>query len=153
MEFLFHYPLLSPSAPHAQYTRAGSSPVDQKTAPHLSDPRYLLKCDALSSEEVVKTVQTPPQGIMSFAQCEIFLPACFGVWDAIFILNQFPRYHALLRFVTSSFANPITVNYVISDYVISVEHLYWDTVPQSVLVFFNEQNCLLSSFQKNTDCE
>ena len=37
---------------------SGKSSIDWKTAPHLSDPRYLLKCDALSCVGVVKTVQT-----------------------------------------------------------------------------------------------
>ena len=39
---------------------AGRLSIDRKTAPHLSDPRDLLKCDALSREGVVKTIPISP---------------------------------------------------------------------------------------------
>ena len=77
---------------------AGRSSIDRKTTPHLSDPRYLLKCDGLSCEEVVKTVQTSPRRKESFAQWETFFPSMLLYGTRSLFRTNFPRCHALLSF-------------------------------------------------------
>ena len=58
---------------------AGRTSIDRKTAPHLSDPQYLLKCDPLSREIFAKTFQNSLQRneSKSVDQRAAFLPACF----------------------------------------------------------------------------
>ena len=86
---------------------AGRSSIDRNTAPHLSDPRYLLKCDALSCEEIVKTVQTCPRRKESFAQWETSFPSMLWYGTRSLFRTNFPRCHALLSFLTSSLASPM----------------------------------------------
>ena len=43
---------------HPIQKHAGRRSISRKTALHLSDPKYLLTCDVLSCEGVVKTFQT-----------------------------------------------------------------------------------------------
>ena len=96
---------------HPIQKHAGRRSISRKTALHLSDPKYLLTCDVLSCEGVVKTFQT----FLSLRRNKDLRP----VWDfpssmlfygtlSLFRTN-FPRCDALLCFVTSSLANPIHV--------------------------------------------
>ena len=75
-------------------------------APHLSDPQYLLKCDALSCEEVVKTVRTFLGRNKELRQVRDFSPSMLLYGTLSLFRTNFRRCHALLRFVTSSLASP-----------------------------------------------
>ena len=56
---------------------AGKSSIDRKTAPHLSERRNLLICDAHNCEELSKPFRPLYERIKSFEQRATFLPACF----------------------------------------------------------------------------
>ena len=86
---------------------AGRSSIDRKTVPHLSDPRYLLKCDALSCEEVIKTVLTSPGRNKELRPVRDFSPSMLLYGALSLFRTNFPHCHALLCFVTSSLASPI----------------------------------------------
>ena len=87
---------------------AGRPSSDRKTAPHLSDPRYLLKCDALSCEKVVKTSQTPLWRNKELRPARAFSPSILLYGTLALFRTNFPRCHALLCFVTSSLASPMS---------------------------------------------
>ena len=86
---------------------AGRSSIDRKTVLHLSDPHYLLKCDALSSEGVVKTVRTSLRRNKELRQVRDFSPSMLLYGALPLFRTNFPRCHALLSFLTSSLASPI----------------------------------------------
>ena len=95
---------------------AGRSSIDRKTAPYLSDPRYLLKCDALSCEEVVKTVPTSPRRNKELRPMTDFSPSMLLYGALSLFRTNFPRCHALLSFVTSSLASPIVSEVGLHDF-------------------------------------
>ena len=72
-----------------------------------SDPRDLLKCDALSREGVVKTVPISPRRNKELRPVRDFSPSMLLYGALSLFRTNFPRCHALLSFVTSSLANPI----------------------------------------------
>ena len=86
---------------------AGRSSIDRKTAPHMSDPQYLLKCDSLSREGVVKTARTSLRRNKELHQVRDFSPSMLLYGALPLFRINFPRCHALLRSVTSSLASPI----------------------------------------------
>ena len=88
---------------------AGRSSIDRKTAPHLSDPNYLSKCDALSNEGVVKSVRTSLRRNKELRQVRDFSPSMLLYGALPLFRTNFHRCHALLSFLTSSLASPITV--------------------------------------------
>ena len=90
---------------------AGRQSIDRKSAPHLSNPRYLLKCDELSCERVVKTFQTSLRRNKGLRPVRDFLPACFCMGSYFCFEPIFLRCHALLCFVTSSLASPIMLTW------------------------------------------
>ena len=88
----------------ASHTKhAGRPSIDRKTAPRLCDPRYLLKCDALSCEGVVKTFPWNKE----LLPVRDFSPSMLLYGALSLFRTNFPRCHALLWFVTSSLASPI----------------------------------------------
>ena len=89
---------------------AGRSSIDRKTAPHLSDLQYLLKCDALSCEGVVKTVRTSPRRYKELRQVRDFSLSMLLYGALPLFRTNFPRCHVLLSFVTSSLASPMVVS-------------------------------------------
>ena len=97
----------SKQRPRPIQKHAGNSSIDRKTAPHLSDPRNLLICDALSGERVVKTFQTSLRKNKELRPANDFSPSklLYGA-QALFRTN-FLRCHALLGFLMSSLASPI----------------------------------------------
>ena len=86
---------------------AGRSSIDRKTAPHLSDSRYLMKCDPLSCEGVVKTVQTIPRRNKELCPARDCSPSMLLYGGLSLFRTDFRRCNALLCFVTSSLASPI----------------------------------------------
>ena len=79
-------------------------------APHLSVPRYLLKCDTLSCEPVVKTIPTSPRRNKELRPVRDFSPSMllYGALSLFRSTTNFHHCHALLSFVTSSLASPTT---------------------------------------------
>ena len=72
-------------------------------------PGYLLKCDALSYEEVVKTVRTSLRRSKELRQVRDFSPSMLLYGTLPLFGTNFRRCHALLSLVTSSLASPIVV--------------------------------------------
>ena len=92
---------------------AGRSSIDRKTVPQLSDPRYLLKCDVLSCEGVVKTVQTSPRRNKEARAVRDRSPSMLLYGALSLFRTSFPRCHALLCCLTSLLASPIAFDTVI----------------------------------------
>ena len=84
---------------------AGRSLIDPKTAPHLSDPRDLLKCDVLSREGVVKTVPISPRGNKELHPVRDFSLSMLLYGALSLFTTIFSRCQALLSVVTSSLAS------------------------------------------------
>ena len=85
---------------------SGRSSIDRKTGLHLSNPQYLLKCDVLSYEGVVKTVQTSLPRNKELRQVRDFSPSILWYGALPLFRTNFRRCYALLSFVTSSLVNP-----------------------------------------------
>ena len=81
--------------------------ADTCLATHLSDPRNLLKCDALTCEGVVETVLTSPRRNKELRPAREFSPSMLLYGAQSLFSTSFPRCQALLRFVTSLLASPI----------------------------------------------
>ena len=77
----------------------GDGRSTKKTAPHLSDPRHLLKCDALSCEGVVKTFQTSLRRNKELRPVSDLSPSMLLYGLLSLFRTNFPRCHALLCFV------------------------------------------------------
>ena len=86
---------------------AGKSSIDRKTAPHLSERRNLLICDAHNCERVVKTFQTSLRKNKELRTASDFCPSMLLYGTQSLFRTNFPRCHALLGFLTSSLASPI----------------------------------------------
>ena len=75
----------------ASHTKACWEIVDRlKNGLALSDPQYLVKRDAQSSEGVVKTVRTSLRRNKELRQWETFLPACFCMGRCLCLEPIFP---------------------------------------------------------------
>ena len=92
----------------------------EKTNPLLSDPQYLLKCDALSCEGAAKTVRTSLRRNEELCQVRDFSPSMLLYGALPLFRTNFSRCHALLSFVTSSLASPIDF------------FLLWNVMPSSL---------------------
>ena len=79
-------------------------------ASHLSDSRYLLKCDALSCEEVVKTVQSSPRRNKELHPVRDFFPSMLLYGARSLFRTNFARCHALRSVLTSSLASPMNTS-------------------------------------------
>ena len=86
---------------------AGKSSIDRKTAPHLSERRNLLICDAHNCERVVKTFQTSLRKNKELRTASDFSPSMLLYGTQSLFRTNFPRCHALLGFLTSSLASPM----------------------------------------------
>ena len=86
---------------------AGKSSIDRKTAPHLSEHRNLLICDAHNCERVVKTFQTSLRKNKELRTASDFSPSMLLYGTQSLFRTNFPRCHALLGFLTSSLASPM----------------------------------------------
>ena len=69
--------------------------------------RYLLKCDALSCERVVKTFQTSLRRNKKLRSVRDFSPSMLLYGTLSLFRTNFPRCHASLSFLTSSLASPM----------------------------------------------
>ena len=87
---------------------AGKSSIDRKTAPHLSERRNLLICDAHNCERVVKTFQTSLRKNKELRTASDFSPSMLLHGTQSLFRTNFPRCHALLGFLTSSLASPMS---------------------------------------------
>ena len=86
---------------------AGKSSIDRKTAPHLSERRNLLICDAHNCERVVKFFQTSLRKNKELRTASDFSPSMLLYGTQSMFRTNFPRCHALLGFLTSSLASPM----------------------------------------------
>ena len=88
---------------------AGKSSIDRKTAPHLSERRNLLICDAHNCERVVKTFQTSLRKNKELRTASDFSPSMLLYGTQSLFRTNFPCCHALLGFLTSSLASPMSL--------------------------------------------
>ena len=85
----------------------GNRRSTKKMAPHLSNPRSLLICEALSCEGVGKTFQTSLRKINELRPASDLSPSMLLYGTQYLFRTNFRRCHALLGFMTSSLASPI----------------------------------------------